>query len=176
MLPHIHQMRLRAYSLHHTQIRSLHTRRGLSPEVTAGYYEMGLVGAAVDMLGLMYLGRLVEPIWGASELIHFVVVVNLCVGACTFVTMYTLYVITRSQFYLFAKFSGFHGILAALMVALRQLLPEERVPLPPPLGSVFRVRNKHLPGIYCTVRVGNVWRQIFTFFVMFFYIIFTDIS
>jgi hypothetical protein len=26
--------------------------------------------------------------------------------------------------------SGFHGILAALMVALRQLLPDERVPLP----------------------------------------------
>lgn len=109
-----------------------------------------MVGAAVDMLGVMYLGRLVEPIWGAAEFVHFVVVVNICVGACTFVTMYTLYIVTRSQFYLFAKFSGFHGILAALMVALRQLLPEERVPLPPPLGSVLRVRNKHLPGIYCT--------------------------
>jgi hypothetical protein len=30
---------------------------------TAGYYEMSLVGAVVDMLGVMYLGRLVEPIW-----------------------------------------------------------------------------------------------------------------
>ena len=119
-------------------------------QVTAGYYEMSAVGATVDMLGVMYLGRLVEPIWGAAEFVHFVVIVNLCVGACTFVTMYTLYIITRSQFYLFAKFSGFHGILAALMVALRQLLPEERVPLPQPLGSVLRIRNKHLPGIYCT--------------------------
>lgn len=121
-------------------------------EVTAGYYEMSLVGTIIDMLGLMYLGRLVEPIWGATEFAYFVIIVNLCVGACTFVTMYTLYIVTRSQFYLFAKFSGFHGILAALMVALRQLLPEERVPLPlGPLGSVFRVRNKHLPGLYCTV-------------------------
>jgi hypothetical protein len=37
--------------------------------------------------------------------VHFVVVVNLAVGACTFVTMYFLYIVTRSQFYLFAKFS-----------------------------------------------------------------------
>ena len=57
--------------------------------------------------------------------------------------------VTRSQFYLFAKFSGFHGILAALMVALRQLLPEERVPVPAPLGAL-RIRNKHLPALYCT--------------------------
>ena len=83
-----------------------------------------------DVLMLMYLGRQVEPIWGASEFVHYIVVVNAAVGICTFVTMFVLYIITRSQFYLFAKFSGFHGILAALMVALRQLLPDEHVPLP----------------------------------------------
>ena len=41
--------------------------------------------------------------------------------------MYVLYVVTQSQFYIFAKFSGFHGVLVALTVALRQQLPEERV-------------------------------------------------
>ena len=63
--------------------------------------------------------------------------------------MYILYVATASQFYLFAKFSGFHGVLAALTVALRQQLPEERVPLPAPLGALLKMRNKHLPGAYC---------------------------
>jgi len=55
------------------------------------------------------LGRVLTlndpPAWGAAEFVHFVVVVNLAVGACTFVTMYFLYIVTRSQFYLFAKFS-----------------------------------------------------------------------
>lgn len=115
--------------------------------MTSGYYEMSLFGAVIDVLGLMYLGRQVEPIWGAPEFVHYIIVVNAACGICTFITMYVLYIITRSQFYLFAKFSGFHGILAALMIALRQLLPDEHVPLPGPLGAL-RLRNKHLFGTY----------------------------
>jgi len=69
--------------------------------------------------------------------------------------MYALYVCTRSQFFLFAQFGGFHGVLVALTVALRQQLPEERVPLPPPLGAALRLRNKHLPGAYLVA--AGVW-------------------
>ena len=116
---------------------------------TSGFYEMNVFGLAVDAVGVMYLGRLLEPIWGTREFVNFVVVVQTCVGVAAFVTMYLLYVATASQFYLFAKFSGFHGVLAALMVALRQQLPEERVPLPAPLGALLKMRNKHLPGAYC---------------------------
>ena len=116
---------------------------------TSGFYEMNVFGLAVDAVGVMYLGRLLEPIWGTREFVNFVVVVQTCVGVAAFVTMYILYVATASQFYLFAKFSGFHGVLAALTVALRQQLPEERVPLPAPLGALLKMRNKHLPGAYC---------------------------
>ena len=45
----------------------------------------------------MYLGRLLEPIWGTREFVNFVVVVQTCVGVAAFVTMYILYVATASQ-------------------------------------------------------------------------------
>ena len=76
-------------------------------------------------------------------------------GVAAFATMFGLYVCTRSQFFLFAQFGGFHGVLVALTVALRQQLPEERVPLPPPLGAALRLRNKHLPGAY--LFAAGVW-------------------
>ena len=119
--------------------------------VTSGFYEINLILVVVDVLGVLYLGRLLEPIWGTEEFIRFVFVTQSSVGTAAFVTMYVLYIATRSQFYLFAQFSGFHGVLVALTVALRQQLPEERVPLPPLLGAALRLRNKHLPGAYLAV-------------------------
>jgi membrane associated rhomboid family serine protease len=116
--------------------------------VTSGFYEMNAISFAVDVLGVLYLGRLLEPIWGTAEFVRFVVVAQCAVGVSAFVTMYALYVCTRSQYFLFAQFGGFHGVLVALTVALRQQLPEERVPLPPPVGAALRLRNKHLPGAY----------------------------
>ena len=123
--------------------------------LTSGFYEMNAVSFAVDVLGVLYLGRLLEPIWGTAEFVRFVAVAQVSVGVAAFATMYALYVCTRSQFFLFAQFGGFHGVLVALTVALRQQLPEERVPLPPPLGAALRLRNKHLPGAY--LFAAGVW-------------------
>jgi hypothetical protein len=59
-----------------------------------------------------------------------------------------LYLCTRDQYYLFAKFGGFHGVTAALLVALRQTAPDE------PLGGdasplrALGARNRHLSGAY----------------------------
>jgi hypothetical protein len=115
---------------------------------TAGYYERYFASAVVDVLGMLYLGRCLEPMWGAEELVRFVVLINLAVGCAAFVTMYLLYVATYSQFYIFAKFSGFHGVLVALTVAVRQQLPLDRVPLPNPLYAILKIRNKDVPGLY----------------------------
>ena len=123
--------------------------------LTSGFYEMNALSFAVDVLGVLYLGRLLEPIWGTAEFVRFVAVAQVSVGVAAFATMYALYVCTRSQFFLFAQFGGFHGVLVALTVALRQQLPEERVPLPPPLGAALRLRNKHLPGAY--LFAAGVW-------------------
>ena len=42
--------------------------------LTSGFYEMNAVSFAVDVLGVLYLGRLLEPIWGTAEFVRFVAV------------------------------------------------------------------------------------------------------
>ena len=118
--------------------------------LTSGFYEMNLVGTAIDVLGVLYLGRTLEPIWGAGELMHFVLIVQTSVGLASFISMYVAYVLSADPFYIMAKFSGFHGVLAGLLVAVRQQLPDERVPVPIHVARhIPELRNKHLPGLYC---------------------------
>ena len=118
--------------------------------LTSGFYEMNLVGTAIDVLGVLYLGRTLEPIWGAGELMHFVLIVQTSVGLASFISMYVAYVLSADPFYIMAKFSGFHGVLAGLLVAVRQQLPDERVPVPIHVARYIpELRNKHLPGLYC---------------------------
>ena len=95
-----------------------------------------------DCAALLFLGARVEPVWGVRAYVHFMSIVNLAVGLSTFVTMYVLYMVTRDQFYLFANFGGFHGIVAGLLVALRQLSPEDDVEIAP--LRCLGLRNKHL--------------------------------
>ena len=117
--------------------------------VTSGYYEMTFAALCFDVCGLLYIGKSLEPIWGATELLRFVVGVNIAVATMSWISMFFLYVISAGdEFYLFAKFGGFHGVLAALMLALRQVLPEEPVFAE---GALLRaLRNKHLIGAYLT--------------------------
>ena len=117
--------------------------------VTSGYYEMTFAALCFDVCCLLYIGKSLEPIWGATELLRFVVGVNIAVATMSWISMFLLYVISAGdEFYLFAKFGGFHGVLAALMLALRQVLPEEPVFA---AGALLRtLRNKHLIGAYLT--------------------------
>lgn len=116
--------------------------------VTAGLFPTTLTGTVVDTVSLLFIGRIVEPIWGNIEFVYFCMVVNTAVGVATFLNMYVLYVVTRSEFFLYAKFGGFHGVLAGLLVALRQLVPEDELPYVPWL------RAKHLSGIYVVVTLA----------------------
>lgn len=124
--------------------------------VTSGYYEMSLSALCFDVCGLLYIGKALEPIWGASELSRFVIGVNFATCTLSWVSMFFLYIISAGdEFYLFAKFGGFHGVLAALMLALRQVLPEEPVfgvgvGDDASLAGLRSLRNKHLIGMYLT--------------------------
>jgi len=129
--------------------------------LTSGYYEMSLAAACVDACGLLYIGRTLEPIWGPKELTRFVVGVNVATATMSWFSMCLLYVFSGGdEFYLFARFAGFHGVLAALLLALRQTSPEEPVFGEDALGgggsrgignalpSLRALRNKHLIGAY----------------------------
>ena len=54
----------------------------------------------VSIVGLLLFGKVLEPLWGAKELLKFIFIVNLLTSACVFVTTIVLYYITQEESYL----------------------------------------------------------------------------
>ncbi|KAK9158320.1 hypothetical protein Scep_004894 [Stephania cephalantha] len=111
--------------------------------LTAGYVEQAVVGAIVSALGLLFIGRLLEPIWGPKEFLKFIFVVNFLTYICAFVTAIALYYITKEENYLYAPISGFHGVLAGILVGIKQIFPDQELPLIPPL----KIKAKWMPSL-----------------------------
>lgn len=78
---------------------------------------------------LVVMARYLEPIWGSTELLRFVLVVNAAVGVLAFCWMMLVFMMTGSEEYLYGRANGFHGVIAAFLVAIKQLLPEHEVRL-----------------------------------------------
>uniref|UniRef100_A0A7R9U0D2 Uncharacterized protein n=1 Tax=Prasinoderma coloniale TaxID=156133 RepID=A0A7R9U0D2_9VIRI len=110
---------------------------------TAGIYETSLPSLALSSTALLVSSRLLEPQWGTKEFFAFMACINACVGAATFASLYALYAITQDLYYLNARVSGFYGVTAALLVAARQLMPNEL-----PVPALPFLRAKHLCQLY----------------------------
>jgi len=54
----------------------------------------------VSIVGLLLFGKVLEPLWGAKELLKFIFIVNLSTSVCVFVTTIVLYYITQEESYL----------------------------------------------------------------------------
>ena len=109
--------------------------------VTSSFYEWNVLALFIHVTVVFTLGQRVERVWGAREFVRFVLLVNASVGTATFVCMYVLYIASRDQYYLFTTFGGFQGVVAGLLVAWRQVAPEE------PVGST-QLRAKHMLPLY----------------------------
>ncbi|KAG0576582.1 hypothetical protein KC19_5G091300 [Ceratodon purpureus] len=109
--------------------------------ITAGYLETSIFGLVPSIGALLLAGRHLEPFWGSKEFMKFIVYVNLFTCASTFVLAVFLYFITRQGDYLYAPISGFHGILAGFLVAVKQIGPEQEIP-------VLKLRAKWAPSLF----------------------------
>ncbi|XP_010534279.1 PREDICTED: rhomboid-like protein 19 [Tarenaya hassleriana] len=108
--------------------------------ITAGYLELTIYGVVFSTLGLLFMGKLLEPVWGSKEFLKFIFVVNILTSLCVFVTAIALYYITRVENYLYMPLAGFHGVLAALLVGIKQIIPDQEL-------SLLRIKAKWLPSI-----------------------------
>lgn len=61
----------------------------------------------MDVIGLLFVGKIVEPIWGGFELIKFLILVAGVTGFATFAVAYTTFVLGRSAVALSSLFSFF---------------------------------------------------------------------
>ena len=69
--------------------------------LTHCYLEIHWWEVAVDLVTLILVGKLLEPLWGALEMITFFLVVNAGVGVVSAVFYYFLYMVTFNEQLLF---------------------------------------------------------------------------
>ncbi|XP_020259626.1 rhomboid-like protein 19, partial [Asparagus officinalis] len=115
--------------------------------VTAGYLEQSLPGVAISTVGLLFFGRLLEPLWGPREFLKFIIVVNFLTSICVFATAIGLYYITRQESYLYTPLSGFHGVLSGFLVGIKQITPDDEL-------SILKIKLKWLPTLFVLVSVA----------------------
>ncbi|KAG4939358.1 hypothetical protein JHK85_046080 [Glycine max] len=108
--------------------------------ITAGYVEQSIYGVVVSTLSLLFIGKLLEPIWGSREFFKFIFVVNLLTSVCLFITAIALYYITRLETYLYMPLSGFHGVVSGFLVGVKQIIPDQELPF-------IKIKTKWLPSI-----------------------------
>ncbi|KAG8390637.1 hypothetical protein BUALT_Bualt01G0104200 [Buddleja alternifolia] len=114
--------------------------------ITAGYIEQSIYGVFVSTIGLLFLGKLLEPIWGSREFLKFVFVVNFLTSVCVFITAISFYYITRQEIYLYMPVSGFQGILVGFLVGIKQIIPDQEVP-------GLKIKAKWLPSATLLVSI-----------------------
>ncbi|OVA18099.1 Protein kinase domain [Macleaya cordata] len=111
--------------------------------ITAGYIEQHIIGVILSTLGLLFIGRLLEPIWGSREFLKFIFVVNFLTSVCVFVTAIALYYITTQENYLYTPLSGFHGVLSGFLVGIKQIFPDQELSIFPAL----KIKAKWMPSL-----------------------------
>ncbi|CAI5527999.1 unnamed protein product, partial [Closterium sp. Naga37s-1] len=117
--------------------------------VTAGLFERHLFTLVPDVIALLFLGRIVEPVWGSREFLRFVLIVSTLTTVCTFIAMVTAYYFTFQGYFLYEPISGFHGVVAGLLVGVKQLMPDHDITL----AYVLKFRAKWLPSLFVLLTV-----------------------
>ncbi|KAJ6818460.1 rhomboid-like protein 19 [Iris pallida] len=115
--------------------------------ITAGYIEQSLIGVAVSTVGLLFFGKLLEPLWGTREFLKFIIVVNFLTSICVFVTAIGLYYITTKESYLYTPVSGFGGVLSGFLVGLKQIIPDQEL-------SILKIKWLPTLVILLSVAIG----------------------
>ncbi|KAL9419020.1 hypothetical protein AB3S75_036887 [Citrus x aurantiifolia] len=115
--------------------------------LTAGYIEQTVHGVVVSTLGLLFMGKLLEPVWGSKEFLKFIFIVNFLTSLCIFITAIALYYITRLETYLYMPLSGFQGVLAGFLVGIKQIVPDQELYL-------LKIKAKWLPSLMLLLSIA----------------------
>ncbi|KAI2661650.1 Transmembrane protein 115 [Labeo rohita] len=110
--------------------------------LTHAVVEQHIVGVAVNIATVMVAGRLLEPLWGALELLIFFAVVNVAAGLLSGLSYLLTYAATFDLDYLFAvRVYGAPAFLGGVLVALKQTAGDTTV------LRVPQVRLKAAPAL-----------------------------
>ncbi|KAJ0481165.1 hypothetical protein HanIR_Chr13g0639601 [Helianthus annuus] len=115
--------------------------------LTASYIEQTIHGVVISTIGLLFIGRLLEPIWGSREFLKFIFVVNFFTNVCVFITVIFVYYITMEEIYIYMPLSGFCGALLGLLVGVKEIIPDQEL-------SLLQIKVKWVPYIVIFLSIG----------------------
>ncbi|PNW70127.1 hypothetical protein CHLRE_17g706850v5 [Chlamydomonas reinhardtii] len=119
--------------------------------VTAGFLTLNPFKLGLEVVAVLLLTRLVEPVYGSKEFLKFLFVVDVSINLCVLIGVYIIFAVGKDTGdILYNKFAGFHGILAGLVVAVKQVMPEHEAKL---FGFV-KLTFKYLPLLFITIACG----------------------
>merc|ERR1712088_874386 len=96
----------------------------------------------VDIITVVLVGKLLEPLWGTLEMITFFLVVNSGVALVAAIFYYFLYMVTFNTELLFeVHIHGLAGYLAGVSVAVKQAMPDHVIYRSP----VGKITNRNIP-------------------------------
>lgn len=131
--------------------------------LTCAFLNDSIISALAYAVAVLFLVRIVEPIYGNRELIKFLAFAIVGASFCTVAVVTLLYYVystaetpspkaDHAGDSLFRPMGGFEAGAAALLVAVKQLIPDNEVAL---LGGALKFRAKHLPGLYIAAMAGG---------------------
>jgi len=110
--------------------------------LTHCYLEIHWWEVVVDLVTLILVGKLLEPLWGALEMVTFFVIVNGGVAVVSALFYYFLYMVTSREMLLFdVHIHGLAGYLAGVSVAVKQAMPDH-ILWRSPMG---KMTNRNIP-------------------------------
>lgn len=116
--------------------------------VTAGFLTTNVLELVASVLALLMLARTIEPIYGSREFLNFIFIADFCSCFATWVVMYAMYAATATartaDDYLYHPFSGFQGIIAALLVSMKQVFPDNEFHV----FGFIKLRSSNLPSLF----------------------------
>ena len=108
--------------------------------VTAGFTENYVICVVLNISVLAVSNRFLEPVWGTFEYIKFIAIVNTATYSLNLVIYFVGYVLLAKESFLYAPSCGGQGLLAGILVGLKQLIPDHVM-----VRAVPAVRVRHLP-------------------------------
>ncbi|KAL8567482.1 hypothetical protein ACOMHN_010073 [Nucella lapillus] len=114
------------------------------------FVELHFWHVLADAAVVVLCGKLLEPMWGAPDMLLFFVVVNLGVGLMTALSYFAAYLVSLNEDYLFdVHIYGLAGYIAGFCVAVKQVMPDHCV-VTMPFG---KLRNSHIPLSLLTITI-----------------------
>ncbi|CAH3170527.1 unnamed protein product [Porites lobata] len=114
--------------------------------ITGGFTEYRIWNVLIDIAVLVLCGQLLEPLWGALEFLKFVLILDVGTSLLASAVCVFAYVATFDTQMWFLQFSGMTGILSGMMIAFKQIKPEQELGM-----SSLGLRVKHVPSIVVLV-------------------------